>query len=291
MTRGPAGKAGKHRPVATNKDRARLGVDDLDRRLLAHLQQNARASSAELARRLHLSAPGLQKRLRKLEARGVIKQHATIVRREAVGLDLLCFVHVMLAHHRPESVKRFPGRVERMPEVLECHFLTGEFDYLLKVVLANHDHLERFLFEKLMKVDGVPLTIAANQTVDVAAGKSLTLNPVLILVALAVGYYRYQRCGVEVPGVHPACHLDDARRRDNGQHVDQVGGWHDAGGRRRTSRYRICRSARFDVAADIGRSILVRPLAIGSWTCMLVAHGDCWQACRAPSCALQRRRG
>jgi len=45
----------------------------------------------------------------------------------------------------------------------------------------------------------------------------------------AVGYYRYQRCGVEVPGVHPACHLDDARRRDNGQHVDQVGGWHDAG--------------------------------------------------------------
>ena len=45
----------------------------------------------------------------------------------------------------------------------------------------------------------------------------------------AVGYYRYQRCGVEVPGVHPACHLDDARRRDNGQHVDLVGGWHDAG--------------------------------------------------------------
>ena len=45
----------------------------------------------------------------------------------------------------------------------------------------------------------------------------------------AVGYYRYQRCGVEVPGVHPACHLDDARRRDNGQHVDVTGGWHDAG--------------------------------------------------------------
>lgn len=45
----------------------------------------------------------------------------------------------------------------------------------------------------------------------------------------AVGYYRYQRCGVDVPGVHPACHLDDARRRDNGQHVDVTGGWHDAG--------------------------------------------------------------
>jgi len=48
-------------------------------------------------------------------------------------------------------------------------------------------------------------------------------------LAKAVGYYRYQRCGVEVPGVHPACHLDDARRRDNGQHIDVTGGWHDAG--------------------------------------------------------------
>src|SRR5215831_7398543 len=147
--------SGKDHPVSMNADRPRRGVDDLDRRLLAHLQRDARASSAELARRLHLSAPGLQKRLRKLEARGVIKQHATIVRREAVGLDLLCFVHVMLAHHRPDSVKRFPGRIEKMPEILECHFLTGEYDYLLKVIVSNHDHLERFLFEKLMKVDGV----------------------------------------------------------------------------------------------------------------------------------------
>src|SRR5579872_6495435 len=111
-------------------------VDGLDRRLLAHLQDDARASSAELARRLGLSGPGLQKRLKKLEAQGVIERYATVVNREAVGLDLLCFVHVMLAHHRPNSVKRFPGRIKDMAEVLECHFLTGEFDYLMKVVVA-----------------------------------------------------------------------------------------------------------------------------------------------------------
>lgn len=157
-------------------DSAAFRVDDLDRRMLAHLQSNARASSAELARRLHLSGPGLQKRLRKLEARGVIKQHATIVRREAVGLDLLCFVHVMLAHHRPESVKRFPGRVERMPEVLECHFLTGEFDYLLKVVLTNHDDLERFLFDKLMKVDGVDRIRTSIVVKEVKASTMLPLD-------------------------------------------------------------------------------------------------------------------
>jgi DNA-binding Lrp family transcriptional regulator len=141
--------------VAKLVDTGRPPIDDLDRQLLVHLQENARASTAALARRFKLSAPGLQKRLKKLEDRGVISRYATLVSRQAVGLDLLCFVHVMLAHHRPNSIKRFPSRIEKMREVLECHFLTGEYDYLLKVIVSNHDHLERFLFEKLMKVDGI----------------------------------------------------------------------------------------------------------------------------------------
>jgi DNA-binding Lrp family transcriptional regulator len=146
---------GLARGVAGPKAATRPRLDELDRRLLLELQDNARVSSAELARRFDLSGPGLQKRLRRLEQQGVIRRYATLVSREAVGLDLLCFVHVMLAHHRPNSLKQFPDRVRRLPEVLECHYLTGEVDYLLKVVVANHDHLERFLFEKLMKVDGV----------------------------------------------------------------------------------------------------------------------------------------
>ncbi len=135
--------------------RSPIALDQLDRQLLIYLQGDARASTAALARRFKLSGPGLQKRLKKLETRGVIRRYATIVRREAVGLDLLCFVHVMLAHHRPNSIRRFPSRIEKMAEVLECHFLTGEYDYLMKVVVRNHDHLERILFDKLMKVDGV----------------------------------------------------------------------------------------------------------------------------------------
>ena len=136
----------------------RPALDTLDRRLLALLQHDARLSTAELARRLELSGPGLQKRMRKLEQQGVIRGYVTVVDREAVGLDLLCFIHVTLAHHRPASVKRFPDKIRNMPEVLECHFLTGEFDYLLKVVVANHDHLEKFLFGKLMKAGGVDRT-------------------------------------------------------------------------------------------------------------------------------------
>jgi len=150
-------------------------LDSLDRKLLTYLQDDARASSAELARRVGLSGPGLQKRLKKLETRGVVTRYATLVNREAVGLDLLCFVHVMLAHHRPNSVKRFPGRVRAMPEVLECHFLTGEFDYLMKIVVANHDQLEKFLFEKLMKVGGVDRIRTSIVVKEVKATTSLPL--------------------------------------------------------------------------------------------------------------------
>jgi Lrp/AsnC family transcriptional regulator, leucine-responsive regulatory protein len=151
------------------------GLDDLDRQLLASLQKDARRSSAELARELKLSGPGIQKRLRKLEDRGVIRGYATVVDREAVGLDLLCFIHIMLAHHRPDSIKRFPDRIRKMPEVLECHFLTGEFDYLLKVVVADHEELEKFLFERLMKVSGVDRTRTSIVVKEVKATTSLPL--------------------------------------------------------------------------------------------------------------------
>jgi len=159
-------------PPATDR---RPRLDELDRRLLVLLQDDARVTSAELARRFDLSAPGLQKRLRRLEQRGVIRRYATLVSREAVGLDLLCFVQVMLAHHRPASVKRFPSRVKALPEVLECHYLTGEMDYLLKVVVANHDHLERFLFEKLMRVDGVDRIRTSIVLKEIKASTSLPL--------------------------------------------------------------------------------------------------------------------
>ena len=122
---------------------------------MALLQDDARVTSAELARKLGLSPPGLQKRLRKLEAQGVIRQYVALLNRKALGLDLLCFVNVSLAHHRPDLRGRFRAAMRGMPEVLECHFLTGEVDYVVKLVVANHTELEQFLFEKLMSIEGV----------------------------------------------------------------------------------------------------------------------------------------
>lgn len=130
-------------------------LDDLDRTILRHIQQDSSQSVAEIARRVDLSGPGLKKRLQKLQEAGVIQRQVALLQREAVDLDLLCFVQVSLAHHQPDAVTGFRRAVNEMPEVLECHHLTGEFDYLLKIVARNHRDLEGFLVERLTPTSGV----------------------------------------------------------------------------------------------------------------------------------------
>ncbi len=130
-------------------------LDEIDRRLLNALQQDARLSNVELARQVDLSPTGLQKRLRKLEDNGLIQGYVALVNREALGFDLLCFVQVTLYRHETEKVNGFRQAIAVLPEVLECHHITGEYDYLLKVLLRNRKHLESFLMEALTPIPGV----------------------------------------------------------------------------------------------------------------------------------------
>ncbi|KAA3665068.1 MAG: Lrp/AsnC family transcriptional regulator [Chloroflexi bacterium] len=130
-------------------------LDELDRVLLNFLQQDARISMAELARRVELSPPGLQKRLRKLEEQGIIDKYATLVDHEAVGYDMLCLVQVSLQRHEPGAVQDFDNAIQNMPEVLECYHITGEYDYHLKVVIRNRKHLKRFIVEMLTPITGM----------------------------------------------------------------------------------------------------------------------------------------
>lgn len=132
-----------------------ITLDELDRTLLRALQEDARLSNVELARRVDLSATGLHKRLRRLEESGVITRYIALIDREAVGYDMLCFVQVTLQRHEPDAVENFRREVQSMPEVLECHHLTGEFDYLLKVIVRNQKHLEQFILHTLTPVRGM----------------------------------------------------------------------------------------------------------------------------------------
>ena|SRR5688572_16555055 len=130
-------------------------LDAKDRAILDELQRNGRITHTELAQRVELSAPGVQKRLRKLEEQQVVRRYAAIIDPEAVGYDMLCFVQVTLQRHEPSAVDHFRQVVHTMPEVLECYHLTGEYDYLLKVVVRNRKHLESFLLDTLTPVPGM----------------------------------------------------------------------------------------------------------------------------------------
>ena len=155
---------------------ALMTLDDKDRLILAALQQNARATHLELAKKAALSPTGLQKRIEKLAAAGIIRAYVAVLNREAVGYDLMVFVHVNLRYHAVDLVKRFRKAVQAMPEVLECHHITGEADYLLKVVVRDRQHLEAFLVNTLTPAPGVE-----------RLRTSLVLNEIKCTTALELG--------------------------------------------------------------------------------------------------------
>jgi len=130
-------------------------IDELDSRILEILQTDARISNAELARRVNLSPPATLARVRRLEENGYIDRYATLIDRKQVGYDLLCFVRVSLQLHDIEQVDGFREAVQQMSEVLECHHVTGDYDYILKVVARNTQDLENFLINQLTPIPGV----------------------------------------------------------------------------------------------------------------------------------------
>jgi len=130
-------------------------LDDIDRKVLKLVQIDGRISNAELARQVNLSAPATHARLRQLEEQGFIRGYAAQLDRERLGFDMLCFIHISLQLHTPAGVDQFRDAVGKMEEVLECHHVTGESDYLLKVAIRNRKDLERFVVKRLTPVPGI----------------------------------------------------------------------------------------------------------------------------------------
>jgi DNA-binding Lrp family transcriptional regulator len=130
-------------------------LDQTDHQILGLLQEDGRISNAELARRIDLSPPATYMRLKSLEEEGYVRRYVALLEPEKVGFDLMCFVQVTLQLHSLERIEAFRRVIQDLPEVLECHHLTGEYDYLLKVVVRNRKELETFLMERLTPAPGV----------------------------------------------------------------------------------------------------------------------------------------
>lgn len=133
--------------------------DSLDSKALALLAQNGRMSWADLAAKLGMSAPSAADRVRKLEERGSIRGYAAIIDPGATGYELTAFVSVTLADSRKSPA--FLKKVGRLPEILECHHVTGDDDYLLKVRCRGPADLERIIRRELKGKSGVSRTRTA----------------------------------------------------------------------------------------------------------------------------------
>ncbi|WP_419951242.1 Lrp/AsnC family transcriptional regulator [Methylobacterium sp.] len=129
--------------------------DAIDCKILVALQEDARLTVLQLGERVGLSASPCARRVRRLEAAGVIKAYVAVVDQVAVGLPVSVFASVKLERQREEELDRFAMAVIRWPEVVDCYLMTGQRDYLLRIVVEDLEAYERFLKNKLTRLDGV----------------------------------------------------------------------------------------------------------------------------------------
>lgn len=130
-------------------------IDATDRRILRELQREAKLTNAELASRIGLSPSPCLARVRALEHDGVISRYVALVQPETLGLEISVFIHVTLERQAEQALETFESRMDRCPEVMECYLMTGDSDYLLRVLVRNISELQRFIVRDLSKIPGV----------------------------------------------------------------------------------------------------------------------------------------
>ena len=129
--------------------------DAIDCRILEVIQEEARISNVELAARVGLSPSPCWRRVRALEDAAVIRRYVTLVDAEAIGLPINVFATVTLEKQVERALERFERAVAERPEVMECYLMTGEFDYLLRIMVPSLGAYERFLMDHLTRIDGI----------------------------------------------------------------------------------------------------------------------------------------
>jgi DNA-binding Lrp family transcriptional regulator len=130
-------------------------LDAIDWRILARLQDEARISNVDLARSVNLSPSPCLNRVRALEESGIISRYVTLLDPLRVGLTVSVFIQVSLEKQMRDALDTFESSVLARDEVMECYLMTGDADYLLRVVVSDVQSLERFIVDYLAKISGV----------------------------------------------------------------------------------------------------------------------------------------
>ncbi|SFF57346.1 transcriptional regulator, AsnC family [Fontimonas thermophila] len=146
----------------------RYPLDALDVRILDLLQRDATLPIADIAERVASSKTVVWRRIQKLLDAGVIRGRVAVLDHRKVGLGVMVIAHVKMARHGRDVLPRFIEAVQLFPQVIECHTLMGDVDFLLKIMVESVEDYEQFFWQKLSKIDGVQeisSSISMSQTV------------------------------------------------------------------------------------------------------------------------------
>ena len=136
-------------------EKNRKQMDEIDLKLLNLLQDNSRITIRNLSEKLFLSTTPIYERIKKLEKSGLIKQYITLLDPKKIDRNLIVFISINLAKHTKEVVESFEKAIAKLDEVSECYYISGNFDFLLKVYCKDMDDYHDFLTDKLSVIENI----------------------------------------------------------------------------------------------------------------------------------------
>lgn len=134
---------------------AMTNLDETDKKILELLQSNAKLTIREIASQLHLSTTPIFDRIKRLEKNQVITKQVVLLDKSKIGKKLTCFVQISIKDHSLALVKEFTRKVTSFDEVMECYHISGDADYMIKVVVGDMDEYNEFLLSKMSKVPNI----------------------------------------------------------------------------------------------------------------------------------------
>ena len=141
-----------------NENLSLMHLDHTDKTLLRLLQKDCKQTNKALSNVLGLSVTAVYERIKKLENLGIISKYVALVNKERVDKSFVAFCHVKLVQHSQDYVVRFEREVAKLHEVLECYHISGDYDYLLKVIVEDMEAFRAFMVEKLTNIDHIGST-------------------------------------------------------------------------------------------------------------------------------------
>lgn len=133
-------------------------MDAIDKKLLMLLQENSSVTTKVLSQQLNLSATAVYERVRKLEREGIVSKYVAVVDRNKVNRGFVVFCHIKLSQHTKAYLTRFEREIVQLDEVLECYHVSGDYDYILKIYVANMEEYREFMVTKLTTLQHIGST-------------------------------------------------------------------------------------------------------------------------------------